>query len=183
MNQWYVQSAHGSSLQVSINLSAQDLHKTSLMQDIDSILQKTGLPGSAVILEITESMLIKGIDQTMGLLTQLSARQIEISIDDFGTGYSSLNYLHCLPVNNLKIDQSFVSQMQLENRNHQVINTIVTLSNQIGLTSVAEGIETQQQLQYLQQIGCQFGQGYLFSQPLPADEIEAHFFQASTLPA
>ncbi|MGB5916811.1 MAG: EAL domain-containing protein, partial [Phormidesmis sp.] len=102
-------------------------------------------------------------------------RHIQISIDDFGTGYSSLNYLHCLPVNSLKIDQSFVSQMQLESRNHKVVSTIVTLSNQLGLTNVAEGIETHQQLQYLQQLGCQFGQGYLFSKPLPANEIEAHF--------
>ena len=175
MSRWHAQFPHRASLKVSINLSAQDLRKTSLIQDIDGILKKTGLPGSAIILEITESLLIEDIKQTIDLLTQLSARHIQISIDDFGTGYSSLNYLHCLPVNSLKIDQSFVSQMQLESRNHKVVSTIVTLSNQLGLTNVAEGIETHQQLQYLQQLGCQFGQGYLFSKPLPANEIEAHF--------
>jgi len=186
MSDWYTQFSHGASieefsLKVSINLSAQDLRKANLIQDIDSILQKTGLPGSAITLEITESLLIKDIEQTIGLLTQLSDRQIQISIDDFGTGYSSLSYLHRLPVNNLKIDQSFVSQMQLESRNYQVVSTIVTLSNQLGLTNVAEGIETRQQLQYLQQLGCQFGQGYLFSKPLPAAEIEAQFLQTGTL--
>ncbi len=175
MSHWQAQFTHRPLLKVSVNLSAQDLRKTSLIQDIDSILKKTGLPGSAITLEITESLLIEDIEQTIGLLTQLAARQIQISIDDFGTGYSSLNYLHRLPVNSLKIDQSFVSQMQLESRNYKVVSTIVTLSNQLGLTSVAEGIETHQQLQYLRQLGCQFGQGYLFSKPLPANEIEARF--------
>lgn len=176
---WQNQFSDYSSLKISINLSAQDLRKIALIQDIDRILQKTKLPGRAITLEITESMLIEDIDQTIGILNRLADRQIHISIDDFGTGYSSLNYLHRLPVNNLKIDQSFVSQVQLESRNNQVINTIVTLSNQLGLTTVAEGIETHQQLEYLQQLGCQFGQGYLFSKPLPAEEIETQFFQTN----
>ncbi|WP_171971775.1 putative bifunctional diguanylate cyclase/phosphodiesterase [[Limnothrix rosea] IAM M-220] len=167
-------------LKVGVNLSAQDLRTTTLLQDVDNILQKTKLPGCALTLEITESMLVTDIDQTIHLLTQLAARDIQISIDDFGTGYSSLNYLHRFPVNNLKIDQSFVSQMQSENRNYRVVETIITLSNQLGLTTVAEGIETEDQLAYLQQLGCQLGQGYLFSRPLPAKDIEALFFQTST---
>ncbi|NJN74665.1 MAG: EAL domain-containing protein [Limnothrix sp. RL_2_0] len=182
MKYWHNQSSHYVPLKISINLSAKDLHKPALIQDIDSILQSTKLPGCAITLEITESMLIDDINQTISILNQLAERQIHISIDDFGTGYSSLNYLNRLPVHNLKIDQSFVSQIQLESRNHKVINTIVTLSKQIGLTTVAEGIETHQQLDYLQQLGCQFGQGYLFSKPLPAEEIEARFFQTNALP-
>ncbi|MEM9806075.1 MAG: EAL domain-containing protein [Cyanobacteria bacterium P01_D01_bin.56] len=182
IKRWRAKSSNFSALKVSINLSAQGLRKTSLLQDIDNFLEKSDLSGIEITLEITESMLIEDIDQTIGLLSQLTARQIQISIDDFGTGYSSLNYLHRLPVNNLKIDQSFVSQMHLENRNHQVVETIVTLSSQLGLTTVAEGIETYQQLQYIQQLGCQFGQGYLFSKPLPAEEIEAQLLQTNELP-
>ncbi|MEO0533844.1 MAG: EAL domain-containing protein [Cyanobacteria bacterium P01_A01_bin.123] len=168
-----------SSLKISINLSAQDLRKPSLIEDIDNILADTGLSGDSLILEITESMLIEEIHQTIDLLNQLNSRNIQISIDDFGTGYSSLNYLHRLPAHHLKIDRSFVSQMQVESRNCQIVKTIITLSEQLGLTVVAEGIETSQQLQQLQQLGCKFGQGYFFSKPLSAAETEIHFFRHS----
>ena len=120
--------------------------------------------------------MIADIDQTIALLAQLETRQIQISIDDFGTGYSSLSYLHRLPVHSLKIDSSFVSQMQSDQRNYQVVSTIIALSRQLGLTTVAEGIETPQQLQALQQLNCQMGQGYWFARPLPAHDIEARFF-------
>ncbi|MBE9102454.1 EAL domain-containing protein [Vacuolonema iberomarrocanum] len=175
---WQRQFADGATLKVSINLSAQDLRNPSLIEDIDTLLAATGLTGQAITLEITESMLIKDIDPIIELLMQLTSRQIQISIDDFGTGYSSLNYLHRLPVHNLKIDRAFVRQMQSEHRNHQVVSTIITLSQQLGLTTIAEGIETPQQLEQLQQLGCQLGQGYLFSQPLAAHEIEARFFHS-----
>jgi len=160
-------------LKISINLSAQDIRQPSLIEDIDRILAQTSLTGDSIALEITESMLIENISKTINLLTELKARKIQISIDDFGTGYSSLNYLHRLPTDNLKIDRSFVSQMQEGNRNYQVVSTIIALSNQLGLGTVAEGIETPQQLQWLQQLGCEFGQGYLFSQPLDRQTAEA----------
>ncbi|RCJ25677.1 two-component system response regulator [Nostoc sp. ATCC 43529] len=160
-------------LKISINLSAQDIRQPSLIEDIDRILAQTNLTGDSIALEITESMLIENISKTINLLTELKARKIQISIDDFGTGYSSLNYLHRLPTDNLKIDRSFVSQMQEGNRNYQVVSTIIALSNQLGLRTVAEGIETPQQLQWLQQLGCEFGQGYLFSQPLDRQTAEA----------
>jgi len=175
MARWQNQFAHHFPLKISINLSAQDLCQSSLVRDIDGILAETGFGGDLVTVEITESMLIEDIDRTIDLLAQLSSRNLQISIDDFGTGYSSLNYLHRLPVRYLKIDRSFVSQMQVENRNYQVVNTIVALSNQLGLTVVAEGIETSEQLQQLQQLGCELGQGYLFSRPLAAHAIETDF--------
>ena len=115
----------------------------------------------------------------ISLTEQLRLRKIQISIDDFGTGYSSLSYLHRFPVDSLKIDRSFVNQIQAEHSNYQIVNTIVALSNQLGLTIVAEGIETQQQLQWLQHLGCALGQGYLFSQPLPAQAIELRFLKHS----
>lgn len=165
------------SLRISINLSVQDLHNTNLIQDIDNILASIGLEGQSITLEITESMLIEDIDRTIEIFDHLASRKIQISIDDFGTGYSSLNYLHRLPVHSLKIDQSFVGQMITKNRNYQVISTIIALSNQLGLTAVAEGIETAEQLQELQKLGCELGQGYLFSKPIAAHEIEAKFLQ------
>ncbi|NEQ52818.1 MAG: EAL domain-containing protein, partial [Leptolyngbya sp. SIO3F4] len=114
------------------------------------------------------------------LLTQLAAKKIRISIDDFGTGYSSFKYLHRLPVHSLKIDRSFVSKMHVENRNYQVVSTILALSKQLGLIAVAEGIETFEQLQYLQNLGCEFGQGYLFSPPLSVEDVEKQLCQTSS---
>jgi len=164
-------------LKMSINLSAQDLRQEDLIDNIDQTLSQTGLTGDFITMEITESMLIENTNQTIELLKQLKARKIQISIDDFGTGYSSLNYLHRLPADNLKIDRSFVSQMQSGNRNYQVVNTIITLSNQLGLAVVAEGIETSQQLQWLQQMGCEFGQGHLFSGALDDKSAEILAFK------
>jgi diguanylate cyclase (GGDEF)-like protein/PAS domain S-box-containing protein len=176
---WQTQFSSKLSLKVSVNLSAQDLRKVSLIQDIKCILAETGLAGNCLTLEITESMLIDNITEVILVLEQLKQLGIQISIDDFGTGYSSLNYLHRLPADNLKIDRSFINQMSDDNRNYQVVKTIVALSNQLGLAVIAEGIETQQQLQWLQELECEFGQGYFFSQPLAAHEIETLFFQQS----
>ncbi|MBD2354452.1 EAL domain-containing protein [Tolypothrix sp. FACHB-123] len=162
-------------LKMNVNLSVTDLRKASLVKDVELILAETGLDGSCLNLEITESMLIENINETLTVLEQLKALGIQISIDDFGTGYSSLNYLHRLPADALKIDRSFINQMQEGSRNYQLVKTIITLSNQLGLAVVAEGIETQQQLQWLQELGCEFGQGYLFSPALSAQKIEALF--------
>jgi diguanylate cyclase (GGDEF)-like protein len=162
-------------LKMSINLSAQNIHNPNLLTDIDRILAKTGLDGKSITLEITENILIADINQTIDLLSQIKVRNIQVSIDDFGTGYSSLNYIHRLPADYLKIDRSFVNQIQESSRNYQIVRTIIGLGNQIGLAIVAEGIETSEQLQILQDLGCQFGQGYLFSQPLSVQDIEAKF--------
>jgi diguanylate cyclase (GGDEF)-like protein len=168
-------------LKISVNLSAQDLQQPQLLQEIDSLLRVSGLSGHSITLEITESMLIEDVSKTIDLLTQLKTRDFQISIDDFGTGYSSLNYLHRLPADNLKIDQTFVSQMQDDHRNHQVVNTIITLGNQLGMAVVAEGVETAAQLQHLRQLGCQFAQGYLFSRPMPAADIETSLLKGHIL--
>ncbi|WP_051050396.1 EAL domain-containing protein [Fortiea contorta] len=170
---WQTQFPSLSPLKVNINLSVQDLRKVTLVKDVEYILTQTGLDAHCLTLEITESMLIENITETITILEQLKSLGIQISIDDFGTGYSSLNYLHRLPADSLKIDRSFIQQMQQESRNYQVVKTIITLSNQLGLVVIAEGIETQQQLRSLQELGCEFGQGYLFSKPIAAKEIEA----------
>jgi len=163
-------------LKMSINLSAKDLRKANLIEDIDKSIAATGLTGDCITLEITESMLIENIHKTIELLNDLKKRNIHLSIDDFGTGYSSLKYLHLFPANYLKIDRSFVSQMLVGNRNYKIVNTIINLSKQLGLEVVAEGIENNQQLQLLHELGCEFGQGFLFSKALCASEIERIYF-------
>ncbi|MEI6332016.1 MAG: EAL domain-containing protein [Pseudanabaena sp. ELA645] len=172
---WKAKFVNSHDLKMSINLSAQDIRNPNLLTDIDHILAETGLDGKSITLEITESMLLDDINQTIDLLTQIKSRNIQVSIDDFGTGYSSLNYIHRLPADYLKIDRSFVNQMQEASRNYQIVRTIIALSNQIGLAVVAEGIETSEQLKILRDLGCEFGQGYLFSKPLSVAEIEAKF--------
>ncbi|BAY37776.1 hypothetical protein NIES2111_21170 [Nostoc sp. NIES-2111] len=170
---WQIAFPSLSTMRVSVNLSAQDLRRSDLLEEIDQVLAQTQLDGHCLTLEITESMLIEDIEFTISLLAQMKERGIHISIDDFGTGYSSLNYLHRLPVDNLKIDRSFVNQIQPSTKNHQIVEIIVALSNHLGLDVIAEGIETQQQLELLQHLGCKFGQGYLFSKPLSSEAAAA----------
>lgn len=160
-------------LTVAVNLSVRQFASPTLLTDIDHVLAETGVDPAYLKLEITESALMQNTEMAIALMEKIRDRQIQISIDDFGTGYSSLGYLHRFPIDILKIDQSFVGDMQRGSRNYQVVETIMTLSNQLGLAVVAEGIETPDQLQGLRQLGCEFGQGYLFAKPAPADTITA----------
>ena len=176
MADWRRSVGKAARLRMSINLSVQDLRRVNLVQDVCDVLAQTGLAGSAITLEITESLLIDDIRRTVEVLDQLAALDIQISIDDFGTGYSSLSYLHQLPIHHLKIDSSFVSNMAQDNRHYEVVNTIITLSDRLGLTTVAEGIETVEQLQLLHQMGCELGQGYFFSEAMAPAEVEAMFW-------
>ncbi len=159
-------------LTMSVNLSVRQFACPTLLADIDRVLAETSVNSANLKLEITESAIMDNAEMAIALTKKLRSRHIQISIDDFGTGYSSLGYLHRFPVDNLKIDRSFVNQTQLKNRNYHVVDTIVALSKQLGLSVIAEGIETLQQLEWLQDLGCEFGQGYFFSKPLAADEIE-----------
>ncbi len=158
-------------LTMSVNLSAQDLRQPDLLANIDQVLASTGLAGAHLTLEITESMLIDDIEATIVLLGQIRALGVRISIDDFGTGYSSLSYLHRLPVDYLKVDRSFVTQAPAGHLNHPIVATIMALGTQLGLATVAEGVETSQQLEHLRSLGYTLGQGYLFSRPFPPDQI------------
>jgi EAL domain-containing protein (putative c-di-GMP-specific phosphodiesterase class I) len=171
--QWQRQFPLTSALTISINLTDQDLRQSSLIAYVDQVLSQTGLRGQSLNLEITEGVLIRDVFKTIEVLTQLQERGIQISIDDFGTGYSSLNYLHQLPLDTLKIDRSFVSPTHEGSRNHQIVQTIITLSNQLGMKVVAEGIETNQQLEWLLNLGCELGQGYFLSRPMDASKIES----------
>ncbi|NJN22739.1 MAG: EAL domain-containing protein [Leptolyngbya sp. RL_3_1] len=158
-------------LTLNVNLSARQFADPTLLAEIDQILLDTGVNAAGLKVEITESALMDNVEMEIALMTALRSRQIQISIDDFGTGYSSLSYLHRFPIDSLKIDRSFVSQLDAPDPS-PVVAAIVALASELGLSLVAEGIETPQQLTKLRQLGCRFGQGFLFDKPLTADEIE-----------
>ncbi len=169
--QWQSLSEGFSELKVNVNLSSQDLTGSNLIGEVDSILAETGLEGQYLTLEITESMLLNDVESTIALLEALKTRGVKISIDDFGTGYSSLSYLHRLPVDSFKVDRCFVHQMQEGKKNYQIVKTIMALSQQLGISAIAEGIETESEKRELQRLGYHLGQGYLFSHPLSIEEM------------
>ena len=164
-----------SDLIMSINLSVRQFESPTLLKDIDRVIEETGVDATRLKLEITETAIMDNAERAITIIEQLRARHMQISIDDFGTGYSSLGYLYKFPVNTLKIDRSFVSQSHVDNRQYRVVDTIVSLGKQLGLGVIAQGIETLQQLEWLRQLGCEFGQGYLFSKPLVPMLIEQQF--------
>ncbi len=162
-------------LKISVNLSVKQFCQPDLIEQIDKILQETQLDSQSLKLEITESAIVDNPESAALLFQKLRQRKIQLSIDDFGTGYSSLSYLHRFPVNTLKIDRSFVSRIGKDGENLEIIQAIITLAKQLGMTIVAEGIETPQQKDYLKLLGCDEGQGYLFAKPLPTQEVESIF--------
>lgn len=156
-------------LTMSVNLSGKQLTQTNLIQQIRDTLQQTGLRPSCLRLEITESVVMENAELATNTLLQLRKLGVHLSIDDFGTGYSSLSYLHRFPVNTLKIDRSFIGRMAKGDENSEIVKTICTLANNLGMEVVAEGVETPDQLELLRSLKCEYGQGYLFSKPVDAE--------------
>jgi EAL domain-containing protein (putative c-di-GMP-specific phosphodiesterase class I) len=153
-------------LYMAINLSSRQLLNSDLLADVINTLQITDLRGEALKLEITESVLMSSIEQSVTVLNQLKGLGISLSIDDFGTGYSSLAYLQSLPLTSLKVDRSFVRDIESNRTSFDITSTIITLAHHLKLDIVAEGIETESQLKILRALGCEYGQGFLFSRPL-----------------
>jgi len=156
---------------VSVNLSAKQVLQPDLFDRIDQILQETEFERQRLKLEITESTLMNHSEATNAKLRRLSASGIKLSIDDFGTGYSSLSYLHRFPIDTLKIDRSFISCLGRQGENLELVRAIMAMARSLGMDAIAEGVETAEQLRQLQKLGCQKVQGYLFSPPIPAEEI------------
>lgn len=170
---WQEQFPKHKSLSVSVNLSGIQLSTADLLPHIDQLLVALGLSGESLKLEITESILMENAEQVTAVLDQLQERQIQVSIDDFGTGYSSLSYLHRFPINTLKIDRSFISRIEANGKNAQIVRAIVNLAHTLGLDVVAEGVETPEQCLHLQALGCEYGQGYFISRPLDLEAVVA----------
>ena len=158
-------------LRVAVNLSGYQLQHKSLLATVMKVLEETGMEGNWLELEITESVIMQNPDLTVSILRSISDLGIHISIDDFGTGYSSLAHLKRFSVNTLKIDKSFVRDVDLNSTDAAITTAIIAMGNSLSLNVIAEGVETQAQYDFLRENKCDQVQGYLFSRPLPADEI------------
>lgn len=163
---------------IAINLSIRQFRHKTLLSDITRILDETGVVAHCLTLEITESMLAQNIDDTAWILNQLSAMDLDISMDDFGTGYSNLSYLKRFPINTLKIDRSFIRDITIDPNDAAIIAAIIAMARSLNMRVIAEGVETEEQLNFLRRQGCDHYQGYYFSQPLPVAGI-ANRFQRS----
>jgi len=166
---------------IAINLSAIQLESDKFGDTLKRILEETKTNTKFVELEITESILMKDLGKSIKLLTEIRDLGINIALDDFGTGYSSLSYLKQLPINTLKIDKSFIDNISTNSREKAIVDGIIQLAQKIGLDVIAEGVETKEQIQLLKQMGCNQIQGYYFSKPLPADEIEEKFLKTNVI--
>ena len=149
----------------------------SLLAVVDKALTLSGLSHDWLELEITENAIMDDMDSVIRKLKELSSHGINIAIDDFGTGYSSLSYLHKLPIQTLKIDRTFLKESRINKGDNTIINTIVAMAKGLNLNVIAEGVETQTQLDYLRDIECTEAQGYLFGKPLPSDVISQLLLQ------
>ena len=158
-----------------INIAPEQISDTSFPTLVEDILERYDLNGSCLEIEITEGSFIQEPDLVRQNLFALKNIGVRIAIDDFGTGYSNLGYLRKLPIDHLKIDQSFIRDMFKDQGNRQLVNTIINMSQSLGMQSIAEGVETKMQAEFLDQGGCAILQGYLLSKPEPADEFERHF--------
>src|SRR5687767_2679569 len=172
MHRWQTSFPLDQPLFITVNLSSKQFTQETLISTFAMILQDTGIKPQSVKLEITESVVMENVDTATDMLRQLRSLGVQLAIDDFGTGYSSLSYLHRFPIDTLKIDRSFVTRMSENNENTEIVRTIVVLAQNLGMDVVAEGVETNEQLVLLQKLGCENGQGYLFSKPCNADGAE-----------
>ncbi|MDX2098305.1 MAG: EAL domain-containing protein [Leptolyngbyaceae cyanobacterium bins.59] len=172
LKRWQQQFPAYRHLTMNVNLSGVQLAKGELLHCIDQILEETDLASRSLKLEITESAIMLNPEMALSLLKQLQTRQIDLCIDDFGIGYSSLGRLHRLPIRTLKIDRSFVSRIDTDREGWEIVWAITTLAQNLGLEVVAEGVESLAQVEQLQSLYCQYGQGYLFSPPVASQEAE-----------
>jgi len=170
---WQWQSPANRSLFMSVNLSSKQVAQPSLVSDIREILEETHVEARHLKLEITESAVMENAEMAARILNRLKELGVQLSIDDFGTGYSSLSYLHRFPVNTLKIDRSFVGRIGEAAENIEIVRTVVSLAENMGMEVVAEGVETLSQLMQLRKLKCQYGQGYLFSRPVDAEMVNS----------
>jgi EAL domain-containing protein (putative c-di-GMP-specific phosphodiesterase class I) len=166
---WSAERLGERSLELSVNLSGKDLLQRDLANQVQEALRATGMEARHLRLEITEGALLEDAVSAGASLSRIRDLAVEVSIDDFGTGYSSLSHLHNLPVNHLKIDRCFVSEMDRCPQKREIVRTIVTLAHRLGMDVVAEGVETQDQLCRLRTMRCDYAQGYLFSGPVDAE--------------
>jgi len=159
-------------IRVAVNLSAVQFQRGKLLETVISALAASGLPAKRLELEITETALLKDDEGTLNTLRRLRELGTRISLDDFGTGYSSLSYLRSFPFDKIKIDQSFIRDLAVTKNSDAIVRAITSLATGLGMITTAEGVETEDQLKWLQEVGCTEVQGYLISRPIPPKAVE-----------
>ncbi len=157
---------------MAVNVSIRQLYEKGFHQSVDEILKRTGLPPEALIIELTENMIMDDVEANIGKLSQLRDLGVSISVDDFGTGYSSLSYLQRFPIDQLKVDRSFIMEIESADEKAPIVKAIVSLAHDLELSVVAEGIEEQVQLDHISKLGCEEYQGYLKSRPISAEALQ-----------
>ena len=179
---WQQKFPQASSLHISVNLSSRQIKQFDFVNKLAKILADTGLSGENLRLELTETMLMDRGEKTLELLSQIKEQNVQLSLDDFGTGYSCLSYLHRFPIDTLKIDRSFVTPINTEGENCEIVNTIITLAHSLGMKVIAEGVETTAQLTHLKNLDCEAAQGYFFAKPLNSQLAESIIARIPTNP-
>ncbi|GAB4351891.1 MAG: EAL domain-containing response regulator [Gammaproteobacteria bacterium] len=167
-------------INVSVNISAMDITSLTLPEQLGELLTANLLDPTRLTLEVTESALMGELVTSLDILTRLRLRGVGLSIDDFGTGYSSLSQLHRVPFTELKIDRSFVSNMTEDKEARAIVKTCIMLGHELNMQVVAEGVETEEHLALLSEMGCDRGQGYLFGKPVPPEQIEQEFLRKTS---
>ena len=170
--QWQERFPSGNPLSMAVNLSGKHFGHPALVEQIKTVISETGIDPANLKLELTESAVMDNAETAILMLKQIKETGVQISIDDFGTGYSSLSYLHRFPIDLLKVDRSFVGAMEENTENGEIVRTVIALAKALNLKVVAEGIESIHQFHQLRILGCEYGQGYLFSKPLQVADIE-----------
>ena len=165
LRRWQIQFP-AQKLTVSVNLSVKQFQHPDLVTQVAQILQETNLSPRSLKLEITESVLMEDTQSATVTFLELKALGIQLCMDDFGTGYSSLSYLHRFPFNNLKIDRAFIHELTINQQNREIVRAMVSLASALNISVTAEGIETTEQIAFLETLNCEFGQGYFFSKPV-----------------
>jgi diguanylate cyclase (GGDEF)-like protein len=170
-----------SRLRVAVNISARQLQQASFLEQVVQVLKETGLDSDCLELELTETSIIENAESAAELLTELRKLGVSVAIDDFGTGYSSLSYLKQLPIDTVKLDRSFVNDATTNPDDAALVMAVVTLAHNLRLKVIAEGVETEEQMNFLRLLRCDEGQGFLFSKPVPANVFEALMISESRL--
>ncbi|MDX8399850.1 MAG: GGDEF domain-containing phosphodiesterase, partial [Gallionellaceae bacterium] len=159
-------------LELAVNVSARQFKQTDFVGRVREALNETGINPALLKIELTESVILDNVKEAISKMRELKELGVSLSMDDFGTGYSSLSYLQRMPLDELKIDQSFVRDMLASNNSENIVKTIIMLANGMNMSMIAEGVETQEQFEFLTSKGCSGFQGYLFSRPLPLQAFE-----------
>jgi EAL domain-containing protein (putative c-di-GMP-specific phosphodiesterase class I) len=171
----------GRTLSVAVNVSANQLSRAGFVESLRKLIREIGIDPARLELEVTENLIIEGASDARSTLDEVAGLGVGIAIDDFGTGYSGLAYLKRLPIDTVKIDQSFVRDLTIDPDDLAIVTAIVAMARGLGLDVIAEGVETEEQVDELKRLGCQRAQGYLFAKPMPAAAV-ARLLSAESQP-